>query len=515
MDLQIKLTKDGGNVMPAKQQTVSMSRGKTAIEHDLREHSPNNVDASMTIYNEVLIDELGGRSLAEFTNDYMKQYIEEYNNKQRRSDRKKSFDYAADYIKEQYNMEKSRQNYTSGKLAYEYVIQFGDHQTMDINEVNKDDELREDVLSMFREFIESYQSAYPHMRIILATVHMDEPKGTPHMHILVQPIGEGYKQGLSHQVSITKALACDGFERTDKKGDRFSMTRWQDDVKINIMQRILEQHEYERLYKDGEKHHMPVGLYKKTMAEHDTIIEDANDRADQITSDAYKELELIEAKKGSLIEGTENSGNLQVPYDEWSMEDLIRERSFYLEGIPGETVIDNMSLPQLRVERNRWIDKYNNLVDGYVKKDGTHTMGYNELVKRHKTLMEEPARLLETDEGKKVIEDAKEEIVAKIQKNLFNKMLGFVKTEIFDAIKHYLVEPLYDAIDKMMYGHNFKLNDDDRRILTGAISKTVDTVVRVLHIGEEIEDSIMEHMPDQNEIQNEVQEQVRKRGRGR
>lgn len=33
------------------------------------------------------------------------------------------------------------------------------------------------------------------MRIILATVHMDEPKGTPHMHILVQPIGEGYKQG--------------------------------------------------------------------------------------------------------------------------------------------------------------------------------------------------------------------------------------------------------------------------------------------------------------------------------
>ena len=30
--------------MPASAQTVSVSRGKTAIEHDLREYTPNNVD---------------------------------------------------------------------------------------------------------------------------------------------------------------------------------------------------------------------------------------------------------------------------------------------------------------------------------------------------------------------------------------------------------------------------------------------------------------------------------------
>lgn len=217
--------------MPASAQTVSVSRGKTAIEHDLREYTPNNVDPSMSIYNAVLINELGGKSLAEYTNEYMKPYIEEYNAKQRRSDRMKSYDYAADYIEEQNNMQKSRQNYTAGQLAYEYVIQFGDHQTMDVNEVIKKPKLRKKVHAMFEEFIQSYQSSYPHMRIILATVHMDEPMGTPHMHILVQPIGEGYKQGLSHQVSLTKALACDGFERSEKKGDRLSMTRWQDDIK--------------------------------------------------------------------------------------------------------------------------------------------------------------------------------------------------------------------------------------------------------------------------------------------
>ena len=78
--------------MPEIKQTISVSRGKTAIEHDLREHTPNNVDASMSKYNVVLINELGGKSLAEYTNEYMKPYIEEYNKKQRRSDRKKSYD---------------------------------------------------------------------------------------------------------------------------------------------------------------------------------------------------------------------------------------------------------------------------------------------------------------------------------------------------------------------------------------------------------------------------------------
>ena len=282
--------------MPTMNQTISMSRGRTAIEHDLREYVPHNVDADMTKFNKVLVNELNGRSLAEYTNDYMKPYIEFYNSKQRRSDRKKSFDYASDYTEEQNNMASARQNYTAGKLAYEYVIQFGDHQSMDVNDVVSDESLYKDVMGMFREFIDAYQEAYPHMRIVLATVHMDEPNGTPHMHILVQPIGEGYKQGLSHQVSLTKALACDGFERADKKGDRLSLTRWQDDVKDNIMEPILEKHHYIREYRDGEKHHMPVAMYKRAAAEAESIVEEAEEKADRINSEAKKEVSEIKAQ---------------------------------------------------------------------------------------------------------------------------------------------------------------------------------------------------------------------------
>ena len=55
--------------------TVSMSRGRIAIEHDLRQYIPNNVDENMTQFNKVLIDKLQGKTLAEYTNEYMKPKI--------------------------------------------------------------------------------------------------------------------------------------------------------------------------------------------------------------------------------------------------------------------------------------------------------------------------------------------------------------------------------------------------------------------------------------------------------
>lgn len=44
-------------------------------------------------------------------------------------------------------------------------------------------------------------------------------------------------------------------------------------------------------------------------------------------------------------------------------------------------------------------------------------------------------------------------IVETVQKNLVSNMLGFIKREIFDTLKEWLVEPIYKAIDEMMRGH--------------------------------------------------------------
>lgn len=158
-------------------------------------------------------------------------------------------------------------------------------------------------------------------------------------------------------------------------------------------------------------------------------------------------------------------------------------------------------------------DEYEALRDGYKDKDGKHILGYNELVQRHKELLQDPARLLETEEGQQVLEEAKEEIVETVQKNLVSNMLGFIKREIFDTLKEWLVEPIYKAINEMMRGHWFQLNDNDKKILTGAIDRTVDRLVDKLDIGSKIEENVCENMPSENQIEQEVQRIYRGRGR--
>ena len=317
---------------------------------------------------------------------------------------------------------------------------------------------------------------------------------------------------LSHQVSLTKALACDGFERSEKKGDRLSMTRWQDDIKDNIMESILKRHKYTRAYKDGEKQHLPVALYKRAMEE-----------------------------KAYLINGNGKDSAYDMPFEDWSIADLKCEKDFLINGDPdfsgdifrgvseleekhSELRADIKDLEQAKEEKTAEVasvedkyskmwDEYEALRDGYKDKDGKHILGYNELVQRHKELLQDPARLLETEEGQQVLEEAKEEIVETVQKNLISNMLGFIKREIFDILKEWLVGPIYDAIDEMMRGHYFKLNDSDKRILTGAIDRTVDRLVDKLDIGSKIEENVCENMPSENQIEQEVQRIYRGRGR--
>jgi len=92
-------------------------------------------------------------------------------------------------------------------------------------------------------------------------------------------------------------------------------------------------------------------------------------------------------------------------------------------------------------------------------------------------------------------------------------MLGFIKREIFDTLKEWLVEPIYRAIDEMMRGHWFQLNDNDKKILTGAIDRTVDRLVDRLDIGSKIEENVRENMPSENQIEQEVQRAIRGRRR--
>ena len=224
--------------------TISMSVGRLAPLHDVRLDISANVDTRLTYRNAVFIDKLADfdYNIEAYTDAKFQDAIDEYNQKQVREDRKKKKAYTellADENKKL--MENSKRQKEKGinistrkptRLAHEYVLQIGDR----ISDGALDPRTSIDEhKKVAYETLMEMQRKYPHIDILLATFHADEPNGTPHMHIIVQFTGDGYKQGLSRQVSMSKALELDGFERSNNRGD-YAINRWCEDVKNNILE---------------------------------------------------------------------------------------------------------------------------------------------------------------------------------------------------------------------------------------------------------------------------------------
>ncbi|MCR5727207.1 MAG: plasmid recombination protein [Lachnospiraceae bacterium] len=199
--------------------SASFSTGHTAYHHDIREGDlPKNVDPKLSRYNVTLVDRLQGRTVEQYTNERLQPVIDEYNRKQKRNDRKIKIPYSEWHRK--YSKSKSRKTSAACPLVYEAVYQLGDHETL--GKVWYDSDQKSMAMHSFfkREyqiFLEHLQKYYPHLEVVWAVIHMDEPNGTPHLHIAYQPIGEDYKQGLPVQVSLGRALSLDGIERVESR----------------------------------------------------------------------------------------------------------------------------------------------------------------------------------------------------------------------------------------------------------------------------------------------------------
>lgn len=256
----------------------SFSVGRLAYNHDVRVGDvPKNVTKERIPDDVVLVDVRQGRSLEATIDEIMQPYIDEYNSKQKRKDRRIEEGYC-DYWKKNDKLNK-------GQLCYEAVMQFGEHETNGAAYYQATGENKERQIKiytrMYQEGLEQFQKEFPHLKVLWATIHFDEEQGTPHMHIAFVPIGENYKQGMSHQVSIGNALACDGIERleTRKEGleGGFQLKRAYEKIHHEICNPILQ-----RYFKDVE--------IKKEM--HGLV------HQDQRTWFADREEKLLEENKG-------------------------------------------------------------------------------------------------------------------------------------------------------------------------------------------------------------------------
>lgn len=292
---------------------ASFSTGRVAYAHDLRITHTNNVDTELSKDNVTLVDNLQGKSIEEYTNERMQPVIDQYNAKQRRKDRKINVPYC-DY----FNNQKDH-----GQLAYEAVLQYGEHDDLgkryyEATTPEEKAKIRQQYVNVYRYMLNVMKEKYPHLEILYATIHFDEPLGTPHMHICYQGIGKNYKQGLSEQVSIGNALSCCGVERVKSRAEAqelggYQLTRFYHDIRhkyfIPLLQNRLKYEIKEEQH--GVKHDEP-DIYKAKQEAKQAVQE--RDEAIQQRDEVIQELQgLTQQKEASKAQLTAyNKKNAEI-----------------------------------------------------------------------------------------------------------------------------------------------------------------------------------------------------------
>lgn len=278
---------------------VSFSTGHVAPDHTFRKTHTPNVNPRLSKDNVCLADNLQGKTVDQYTNDKMQPIIDDYNSKQKRKDRRINDTYS-DYFRKQ---PKNR----GRTLSMEYVAQYGEHTSLGGEYYSPDTtpkrkaEIREEYIAVYTKLLENIKAKYPHMEILYAVVHFDEPHGTPHLHVGIQPIGEGYAKGLSKQVSVSKALSLDGIEKLKTRSEvqkegGYQLARFYNRVRHEEFESLLAKLGYEFKEEVHGRRHEEPSLFVAGMEEVAAAKEQAMLEIEQAKETAMAEVVADRAK---------------------------------------------------------------------------------------------------------------------------------------------------------------------------------------------------------------------------
>lgn len=119
--------------------------------------------------------------------------VREYNKKQTRDDRK-----IDDYFEKTAKSNKD--------MAVELIFQIGDKEFWD-----KNPDKRRRMDAAFKEMLNLLQKEAPNLVVANAVIHYDET--SPHMHVVAVPVADGFKKGISKQVSKRKVCTKEFLEK--------------------------------------------------------------------------------------------------------------------------------------------------------------------------------------------------------------------------------------------------------------------------------------------------------------
>lgn len=139
--------------------------------------------------------------------------------------------------------------------VYEAIVQLG----------SKAEGSPEKAVQAFKRYVAGWKKRNPNMVIIGAYIHLDEPNGTPHIHIDYIPVAQ-CNRGMKLQNTLTRALQAQGFE-TVKQGNTLLTAQMQwEQAERDTMRQICVDMGID-LYAQGEgrKRHLTIPEYKQAM----------------------------------------------------------------------------------------------------------------------------------------------------------------------------------------------------------------------------------------------------------
>lgn len=195
--------------------------------------------------------------------------VDEYNARQKRADRR--INGASGYYRKVAQDARGRGRKGSktdkGKRpVYEAIVGIGNRDTFNPNDAGNR-ELGNKVLS---RYYERFQDEFPHLHVVQAVIHNDEPDAGIHMQIAYVPWGDGYKRGMSRQQSLSKACENMGFSHMEL-ADRMRA----------LLEDVCREYDVERMDMHNHEKHRPLQEFKKEQREIEMLTRQAEIAADE------------------------------------------------------------------------------------------------------------------------------------------------------------------------------------------------------------------------------------------
>lgn len=261
--------------------SCSCTWGEGNINHNFNKQSRSrqeHIDKNR-IDDNIILKEITEKTIEQEFNKIFAEDVKEYNEKQKRNDRKIN-----SYYQKVKNDKKIRAPFR------EVIYQVGNKDN------SKDPETREKMINVLIKFYDEFESNYPRLKIIGGAIHLDE--SSPHLHLDVVPYAEGGKNGLKHKVSFEKAIEQMGFtpEQSEVNKDEkapliFNGFR---NHSMKLLEDLLNGVGMQRDVKHNTEKHLSVKQFKEKMA-----IEDLK-KSPEIQEKALNELLDKSAEKENL-----------------------------------------------------------------------------------------------------------------------------------------------------------------------------------------------------------------------